>query len=246
MPEFKTTDRITGGEVSLYYEVHGEGVPILLIAPGGMKSAIPVWGNAPYNPIEAWSDGFQVIAMDQRNAGRSSGPVHAEHGWQTYTEDQLALLEHLGVQEFIVAGMCIGGPYALGLIQAAPDRVRAAVLFQPIGLTDNREAFYQMYDGWQVELAPQRPEVTTADWQGLRENMYGGDKFMFNLDDDAVRQVSTPLLVLMGQDLYHPEASSRHLAELAPGARLIESWKAGGDMTQAAADTRAFLEAHAS
>ncbi len=245
MPEFITADPITGGEVTLHYEVRGEGMPILLIAPGGMKSAIPVWGNAPYNPMEAWADGFRVIAMDQRNAGLSSGPVHAEHGWHTYTQDQLALLDHLGVQDFMVAGMCIGGPYALGLIQAAAERVRAAVLFQPIGLTDNREAFYRMYDGWQAELAPRRPEVAAADWQGLRENMYGGEKFLFNVGDDEVRDVGTPLLVLMGQDLYHPEASSRRLAELAPRARLIESWKAGADLASAAAQTRAFLEAHA-
>ena len=108
---------------TIYYEVHGSGFPVLLIAPGGMRSAVPFWENTPWNPIEDWQDGYQVIAMDQRNAGQSSGPVSGSDGWSTYTGDQLALMDHLGLQRFHVAGMCIGGPYAFGLIEAVPDRV---------------------------------------------------------------------------------------------------------------------------
>ncbi len=238
---FTRTDSATGGEVKIHFEVSGDGLPILLIAPGGMKSMISVWRNAPYNPIETWSTEFQVIAMDQRNAGASSGPIHASHGWHTYAEDQLALLDHLGIDQFVVAGMCIGGPYGLGLMQAAPDRVKAGVLFQPIGLTDNRHAFYQMYDGWMNALAPERTDVSDADWAGMRENMYGGDGFMFNMDDAQVAQIETPMLVLMGEDLYHPEASSRRLAACAPNATLIESWKSGDDMVAAQQQVLEFL-----
>ena len=49
--------------IQIYYEVHGEGFPVLLLAPGGMRSAIPVWENTPYNPIEQLASHFQVIAM---------------------------------------------------------------------------------------------------------------------------------------------------------------------------------------
>ena len=245
MATFQTQDRVTGEDVILRYEVHGEGFPILLIAPGGMKSAVPVWANAPYNPIDAWRGEFQVIAMDQRNAGGSTGPIHAEHGWQTYAEDQLALLDHLNVDRFIVSGMCIGGPYGFGLMRAVPERVSAAVLFQPIGLTDNRQAFYDMFDGWMNELKPTRGEVSEADWQGMRANMYGGDNFLFNVGDAEVSATTTPMLVLMGRDLYHPEASSRRVAELAPNARLIEAWKDGEDIAAARAQTLEFLRSHA-
>ena len=62
------------GDTELYYEETGEGFPILLFAPGGMRSAISFWAQSPWNPIEALSDHFRVIAMDQRNAGRSKVP----------------------------------------------------------------------------------------------------------------------------------------------------------------------------
>ena len=130
------------GQTRLYYEEQGSGFPILFIAPGGMRSAIPFWDNAPWNPIEALAGDYRCIAMDQRNAGQSAGPVTAADGWHSYTADQLALLDHLGVEQCHVIGMCIGGPYGLGLIQAAPERIAAAVLFQPIGLDDNRLTYF--------------------------------------------------------------------------------------------------------
>ena len=218
MPHF------VNGETDLYYEESGEGFPILLIAPGGMKSTISAWAAAPWNPIEHLQPEFRVIAMDQRNAGRSSAPITANDGWHVYTQDQLSLMDHLGIERFHVAGMCIGGPYCMGLIEAAPERVASAVLFQSIGLDDNRDAFYAMFDGWTDELKLQRTEVDAAAWQGFRENMYGGD-FLFNVSREFVRSVATPLLLMRGNDLYHPESISRELAELAPNAQLIENWK---------------------
>ena len=61
------------GETQLAYEVHGAGFPILLIAPGGLRSERRMWRGSPLNPIAELSNYFQVIAMDQRNAGESKG-----------------------------------------------------------------------------------------------------------------------------------------------------------------------------
>ena len=200
---------------------------MLLIAPGGMRSAISYWERTPWNPIEHLSGRYRVIAMDQRNAGGSTAPVSGNDGWHTYTTDQLALMDHLGVDRFHVVGMCIGSPFCMGLIQAAPARVVSAVLFQPIGLDDNREAFYQMFDSWADELRrTSQPAVADGDWNRFRSNMYDGD-FLFHVDRDFVRTCQTPLLVLAGNDLYHPASTSREVAELAPNAELIERWKDG-------------------
>ncbi|MGI9612534.1 MAG: alpha/beta fold hydrolase [Acidimicrobiales bacterium] len=212
------------GDVSLYYEEAGAGFPLLLIAPGGMRSAVGFWRSTPWNPIEQLSDRYRVIAMDQRNAGRSTGPISGSDGWQTYRDDQLALLDHLGVDRFHVAGMCIGGPYIMGLIEAAPERVASAVVFQTIGLDDNREAFYQMFDDWAVELKGTHPSMSEDDWTSFRSNMYDGDEFLFNVGEEFVSSAQTPMLVLLGTDLYHPESSSRTLARLAPNATLVEDW----------------------
>jgi len=231
-------------QVQIHYEEAGSGFPVLLLAPGGMRSAIPFWQNAGWDPLTALSDGFRVIAMDQRNAGESRAPVHASDGWQSYTGDQLALLDHLGVDRFLAVGMCIGGPFGLGLAQQAPERLAGAVLFQPIGLDDNREAFFEMFDGWGRELLETRDDVDADALAGLRQNLFGGD-FLFNVSRDFVRQCRTPLLLLCGHDLYHPESVSREIAGLAPAVEFIEHWKEEPERSAAMARVRQFLELRA-
>jgi pimeloyl-ACP methyl ester carboxylesterase len=214
------------GDVELYYEEQGTGFPILLIAPGGMKSTISFWEAAmPWNLVEQLSAEHRVITMDQRNAGQSSAPVSVTDGWQTYTNDQLALLDHLGIDRFHVAGMCIGGPYCLSLIRTAPERVASAILFQTIGLTDNRQAFYTMFDAWAEELKAAGKAAPEEAWSAFRKAMYGGDDLLFSVDEEFVSKCQTPLLVLMGNDEYHPQEASRRVAALAPNATFIEHWK---------------------
>lgn len=230
--------------VRIAYDDHGAGFPILLIAPGGMRSAASFWESTPWNPIEHLADRYRLIAMDQRNAGRSTGPITGEDGWHTFTADQLALIDHLGIERFHVMGMCIGGPYAFGLIEAAPDRVASAVHFQPIGLDDNREAFYDMFNSWANDLRADHPEMTDADWRAFCERMYGGDDVLFNTSAATVAACQTPTLVLLGNDLYHPASTSRLIAETAPNATLIENWRDGSDLDSARQAVADFLAQH--
>lgn len=234
------------GKAHLYYEDVGSGPVVFLLAPGGMKSAIDFWHRADWNPITELAGSHRVIAMDQRNAGKSSAPVTAHDSWQTYSSDQLAVLDHLGVDQFHVMGMCIGGPYAMGLIEAVPQRVRSAVLFQSIGLMaddKNRDAFYAMFDGWAEELR-ESSAADANDWQSFRSNMYDGDNFLFNVDDEFVAQLETPLCVLEGNDLYHPKETSLRIRELAADVLYIESWKEPAVRSDAMRQVREFLAQH--
>lgn len=237
MPTFERDD------VVLHYSESGQGFPILLFAPGGMKSAASFWESSPWNPIRELSDQYRVIAMDQRNAGQSKAPVRAEDGWHTYTQDHIALLDSLGVDRCHVIGGCIGGPYCFGIMQAAPGRVASAVLQQTIGASDNRQAFYDMFDAWAEEIAGGQPGVTEQAWQAFRSRMYDGD-FVFSVDRDFVRSCEIPMLVLMGDDLYHPQATSREVAALAPKAELVERWKEPDVVADTVARVRSFLEAN--
>ena len=237
MPIFERDD------TKLYYEERGEGFPILLIAPGGMRSTVSFWEKTPRSPIEQLASNYRVIAMDQRNAGLSVAPIRATDSWHVYTQDQLALMDHLGVDRFHVAGMCIGGPYCMGLIQSAPQRVASAILFQTIGLSHNRQAFFEMFDGWAAELKPTRSEVSDETWESFKTNMYSGD-FLFNVSKEFVSKCETPLLVLLGNDLYHPQETSREVAELAPNATLIENWKESEHHPAAKKAVESFLAEH--
>ena len=209
----------------LYYEISGEGAPVLLFAPGGMRSSIPFWENLPWNPIERLSGEFQVIAMDQRNAGQSSATVGPEDGWQTYTDDHLALLDHVGADRCHLLGCCIGGSFIASFLKRAPERVGGAVMIQPIGATEeNAPAFSELFDGWAEEIRASQPDVPDSSWSSYKQRMFGGD-FLYCATPDEVRGLTTPMLVLMGDDMYHPQTTSREVADLAPNAELIERWK---------------------
>lgn len=237
MPFFERDD------TRIYYEIHGDGPPVLALAPGGMQSSIPIWGGVSYNAVERLASNYQVIVMDQRNAGQSTAPITGGDGWREYTADQIALLDHLGVERFHAAGMCIGGSFIMGLAEAVPERLASAVMLQTIGYDDNRETFFELFDSWSAGVKPAHPSVGEDEWAKFRSTMFGGD-FLFNVSEDVVARCQIPLLVLMGEDVYHPEATSRRVAELAPHATLIERWKEGADAMAASAAIDAFLAAH--
>lgn len=237
MPFFERDD------TRIYYEIHGDGPPVLALAPGGMQSSIPIWGGVSYNAVERLASNYQVIVMDQRNAGQSTAPIKGGDGWREYTADQIALLDHLGVERFHAAGMCIGGSFIMGLAEAVPERLASAVMLQTIGYDDNRETFFELFDSWSAGVKPAHPSVGEDEWAKFRSTMFGGD-FLFNVSEDVVAKCQIPLLVLMGEDVYHPEATSRRVAEIAPHATLIERWKEGADAMAASAAIDAFLAVH--
>ena len=236
MPFFERDD------TRIYYEIHGDGPPVLALAPGGMQSSISIWGGVSYNAVERLASNYQVIVMDQRNAGQSTAPITGGDGWREYTADQIALLDHLGVERFHAAGMCIGGSFIMGLAEAVPGRLASAVMLQTIGYDDNRETFFELFDSWSAGVKPAHPSVGEDEWAKFRSTMFGGD-FLFNVSEDVVARCQIPLLVLMGEDVYHPEATARRVAELASHATLIERWKDGADALAASAAIDAFLAA---
>ena len=231
------------GPVSLHYDVEGDGFPVLLIAPGGMRSANDLWNNMPWNPRVALSGDYRVIGMDQRNAGRSVGPVSPADGWATYTADQLGLLDHLGIERCHVVGMCIGGPYIMGLLTAAPERFASAVVLQPVGIDENRAAMYEMFDQWVALVADRHPEMSRDDWAAFRSNMWDGE-FVLTADLAQAGACNTPMLVAMGDDLYHPSSISRRLADVVPHATLVEDWKQGDALVAIDGIIKRFLSEH--
>lgn len=209
-----------------------------------MRSSIEFWKKAPFDPTVELARDFRVIAMDQRNAGGSRAPVTGGDGWEVYTADHLALLDHLGIERCHLVGGCIGSSYCLGMIKAAPARVTAAVLQNPIGLTSaNRELFYRMFDEWAAELRRGRPEIDAAAFGPFRDRMYGGD-FVFSASRDFVRSIKTPILILSGSDQFHPTPVSRELAQLVPGAEIIMDWKTSDVVGDAVRRVREFMRTH--
>jgi pimeloyl-ACP methyl ester carboxylesterase len=239
--------------LKLQYWIDGEGYPLTLIAPGGMHSVAQMWRESPSAPGQPmpWIDpprdlaaNFGVISMDQRNAGGSSAPVSAGDGWRTYTADHLALLDSLGIVRTHLMGGCIGSSYCLSICRVAPERVTAAVLQNPIGLTeDNRKLFLEMFDTWGEGLQRSRPDVSPEALAQFRENMFGGD-FVFSVDREFVARCPVPLLVLPGNDPFHPTVVAEEIVSLAPDAELLRDWAGPDRKSQTRDRIREFLLAH--
>ena len=116
-------------------QAYSENVPLLVIPGGGLNSTIEGLETQPFDPFKEFASDFRVICADLRNAkgGQSTGPLEVERPWDAYTDDQLGLMDHLGIEQFMVLGFCIGGPFIWNMLKRAGDRVPAAVPAQPSG-----------------------------------------------------------------------------------------------------------------
>ena len=103
-------------DITLHYEIEGSGPPLLLLA--GMLSDSAAW--AGFAPL--LTDRFTVIRPDNRTTGRTV-PADAPAGCDLMAQDALALMTHLGIERFHVAGHSLGGLLTLELAHGAPDRV---------------------------------------------------------------------------------------------------------------------------
>ncbi len=246
MPMFKRSD------AELHYEVHGNGFPLLLYAPGGLKSQLANWKASPadpttpapwMNPMIALADKFTVVAMDQRNAGKSVAKVKADHGWHTFAEDHFALMDHLGFGKFHVMGGCIGGSYCFEAIEHDPRRITAAVLQNPIGLWENRDTWDASIKGYGETVRARDPSITEATIQSFGRNMYGSD-FVFSVTRDFVKNCKTPLLLQPGTDKPHPAKTSEEIAALAPNIEVQKDWRGPAYLQESINRVRAFLGQH--
>lgn len=224
------------------FDDSGAGFPVLLLAPGGLRSRRSLWDESPWNPFVELAADYRLISMDQRNAGASTAPIRAADPWRDYAEDQLGLLDELGVETCHVIGMCIGGPFIARLLTTAPDRFRSAVAIQPTGLHGNRDAKAAALGAWIEEVRAGHPEASPSDWTLFAERMLG-EGALQSVADDELARITTPLLILAGSDVYHPAEVARRFARSVHGAELIVDWR-GDHLAAADARIRGFLAAH--
>ena len=240
------------GPVRIHFVEAGSGYPLLLIPGGGLNSSISFFtGNAPFNPLEEFKSEYRCIAADLRNAntGQSSGPLDIDRPWDSHTDDQLALLDHLGVDKFVVMGFCIGGPFIWNLLKRAPDRIAAAVLAQPVGFRPEMPTL--LYDGsmqgWGPDLVKRRSDITMDMVEKYLTRLYKNPAdFVFTVTRDFVRNCQTPVLVMPDDIPPHPYAVAMESAMLAPKAEVtMFPWKEPKErIPLAVRQIHSFLRAH--
>jgi pimeloyl-ACP methyl ester carboxylesterase len=240
------------GAVRIHYEEAGSGFPLLLIAGGGLNSTIAnLSTTSPFNPIAEFKGEYRCIASDLRNAngGQSTGPLEADRPWDAYTDDHLGLMDHLGVDKFMVMGFCIGGPMIWNLLKRAPGRIVAAVLAQPSGSRpEARDLFYDNnMKNWGPQLVAQRGDLTMETVDRFLTRMYRTNPdFVFTVTRDFVRDCQTPVLILPDDIPPHPYAVAMEAAMLAPKAEVsMFPWKEPKErIPLAVRQIRSFMRGH--
>jgi len=239
------------GSVRIRYQETGSGFPLLAIPGGGLNSRISNWQTAVINAMDVFQNDFRCITMDQRNAtgGESTGPIPVDDPWNAFADDQLGLMDHLGIRQFVFFGNCIGGSFALKLMERAPKRVVAAVLSQPVGhRPENPDVMYNSgRDGWAKEFHARRPEVSIETLEKYLHNLYRvRPDFVYSVSRDFVRSCQTRMLVLPDDTPAHAYQTSVDIASLAPNAEVtVYPWKDPPELKARAINrVRTFLKAH--
>jgi pimeloyl-ACP methyl ester carboxylesterase len=239
------------GSVRIHFQEAGSGFPLLLIAGGGLNSTISALARGPFNAIEEFKGEYRCIAADLRNAneGQSSGPLEIDRPWDAHTDDHIGLMDHLGIDKFMVMGFCIGGPLVWNLLKRAPDRVVAAVLAQPSGSRpEMRDLFYEgNMKTWGPALTARRPDITMETVNKFLTRMYRTNPdFVFTVTRDFVRNCQTPVLILPDDIPAHPYAVAMEAAMLAPKAEVsMFPWKEPKErIPLAVRQIHSFLRAH--
>jgi esterase len=150
--------RVNG--VSLYYEEHGAGEPILCIHGTGSSAA--VWGDA----VARLATRGRTIAYDRRGFSRSERPEPFVTDVRQHADDAAALLDALAAAPAIVIGRSQGGEIAVDLALGYPDSVRALALLEGGGLSLGEGA-----RRWLAELDEQVFAAAEADMDSVGRTM---------------------------------------------------------------------------
>jgi hypothetical protein len=239
------------GNVRIRYAEVGSGFPLLATPGGGLNSCMAVWARAVINIPEEFKNDFRVITMDQRNAtgGESTGPVPSDDPWGAFADDQLGVMDHLGIDKFFFFGNCIGGPFGMKLMERVPQRVVAAILSQPVGHGPAKPDY--MYDAgkdvWAKEMRERRPDVSMETIEKYLHDLYRVQPdFVYSVSRDFAKSCQTSMLVLPDNIDAHPLVVSIAVASLCPNAEItVFPWKEPSDLKARTINrARAFLKRH--
>ncbi len=113
------------GKIKIYYEIHGQGEPLLLIH--GLGSSSQDWEMQ----LSEFSNHFQVITIDLRGHGRSSKPP-GPYSIPLFAEDTIRLIRALDLTSVHIVGISLGGMVAFQLVLDCPEVVRSLVIVNSV------------------------------------------------------------------------------------------------------------------
>jgi len=216
--------------VKIYYEVHGDGPPLILTH--GYSSTSAMWQGQ----IEALSKHHKLVLWDMRGHGQSDYPQDLKAYSEALTVgDIAALLDEVSAKRAIVGGLSLGGYMSLAFYRAHPERVAALLIIDTgpgFKKDDARDAWNKRalgtadrfeHEGLEVlkSASRERSSVSHRDASGLARAARG----MLTQRDAGVIEslpgIKVPSLVVVGADDTPFLAASDYMAAKIPGAKKV-------------------------
>jgi pimeloyl-ACP methyl ester carboxylesterase len=239
MPKVKVND------IQMYYEVKGEGFPLMMI--NGLGGNLAGWDP---RSIEAFSKKFKLILFDNRDAGRTD-TSEREYTMETFADDTAGLMNALGISKAHIFGQSMGGMIAQEFAINYPEKTAKLVLcsthcggskvvqpsqkvsrmltidtsgmsqeeyirmFATIGFTD--DYIKNSFDSLKLRIQKSlRYPISAA---GYKRQLNAIGKFNAY---ERLQQIKAPTLVLHGRkDVLIPPENGSILAEAIPNAKLV-------------------------
>lgn len=232
------------GDINMYYEIHGEGAPLLLIMGFGMD--LTGW----MFQVPEFSNKYRVLVFDNRGVGRTDAP-DKPYSIRMMADDTAGLMDELSVDRAHIVGLSMGGFIAQELAISHPERVKSLVLATTEPAFDYHFAT-EVIGSW---VAARTEGVTPKTYFSLILPFLFTDKFFDNADRvrmaldtmaanphlapahglsrqfaacighstrDRLKHLTAPTLVLVGrEDILLPVKLSGELASLVPESKLV-------------------------
>jgi len=240
--------------VQIYYEVHGQSGPVILLSHG-YSSTSGMWKGQ----IEPLSKSHKLVIWDMRGHGDSDYPDDlAAYSEEATVADMAALLDAVGAKTAIVGGLSLGGYMSLAFNRVHPDRVEALLIFDTGPGYRNDEA----REGWnRTSIA--RADRFDRDGLAALGNASGEVRIVRHRSADGLAKaargmltqrnpnvinslptIGVPALVVVGANDTPFIAASDYMAAKIPGAKKVVIPDAGhaANIDQPAAFNRAVVE----
>lgn len=194
--------------LQMYYEIHGEGEPLVLLH--GAYAPLAMWGPI----LEGLAKNHRVIAMDMQAHGRTAD-IDRPLRYESMADDIAVLMDHLGVESADIVGYSMGAGVGLQFALRHPEKVRKQVLasgsfrhdgMYPEVLTGIGEITPEVFAGSPMETIYLEQAPNPDDWPVLIEKLKDLDVQQFSWPEDEIRAIVAPTFLIFGDgDVVTPE-----------------------------------------
>ncbi len=216
-------ERAPINDITMYYEIHGSGKPLLLMH-GGL-----VFIESFYNQIPALAKEFMVIAPDSRAHGRSSDTAQPL-SYKQMAKDMASLLEKLKLKKVDIVGWSDGGIIGLDLAINRPDLVNKLVVigtnFHTNGMTREGLDMTKKMSPDTAEIKPardfyQRIAPEPARWPVFLEKVKNMWLTQPNYAPAELKRIKAPTLIILGEKDSIRKDHGEEMQRIIPGSKLL-------------------------